>query len=44
MTLILEVIPSFEAADAQVLQELRESVAYWKQAFGEFEGAEVEVR
>jgi sugar phosphate isomerase/epimerase len=36
MTLILEVIPSFEAADAQVLQDLRESVAYWKQALADF--------
>lgn len=39
MTLILEVIPSFEAADAQVLEDLRESVAYWKQALTDFETA-----
>lgn len=32
VTLILEVIPAFEADDARVLDELRESVAYWKQA------------
>lgn len=33
--LILEVIPSFEADDGQVLAELRESVAYWKDAIDE---------
>jgi D-erythrulose 1-phosphate 3-epimerase len=32
--LILEVIPPFEADDAQVLAELRESVAYWRDAIG----------
>ncbi len=30
--LVLEVIPPFEAPDAQVLDELRESVAYWRSA------------
>ena len=30
MTLMLEVIPPFEARDARVLAELGESVAYWK--------------
>ena len=30
--LILEVIPAFEADDRRVLDELQESVAYWKQA------------
>ena len=37
--LVLEVIPPFEADDARVLDELRESVHYWKQALGEFERA-----
>jgi D-erythrulose 1-phosphate 3-epimerase len=32
--LILEVIPPFEADDAQVLADLRESVAYWREALG----------
>jgi sugar phosphate isomerase/epimerase len=32
--LMLEVIPSFEADDAQVLADLRESVAYWRSALG----------
>jgi D-erythrulose 1-phosphate 3-epimerase len=32
--LLLEVIPSFEADDAQVLADLRESVAYWRSALG----------
>jgi D-erythrulose 1-phosphate 3-epimerase len=36
MTLILEVIPSFEAPDAQVLRDLRESVSYWKRALADF--------
>jgi sugar phosphate isomerase/epimerase len=30
--LILEVIPSFEADDAEVLRDLRESVGYWRRA------------
>lgn len=30
--LVLEVIPPFELPDAQVLADLRESVAYWKTA------------
>ena len=30
--LVLEVIPPFEAPDAQVLDDLRESVAYWRAA------------
>ena len=34
-TLILEVIPPFEADDTQVLHELEESVAYWQAALGE---------
>jgi D-erythrulose 1-phosphate 3-epimerase len=38
-TLILEVIPAFEADDARVLDELRQSASYWKQAVGEFEPA-----
>lgn len=32
VTLMLEVIPPFEADDGKVLDELRESVDYWKQA------------
>lgn len=36
-TLILEVIPAFEAADARVLEELDESVNYWRQAVEEYE-------
>ncbi len=35
-TLMLEVIPAFEADDATVLDELRASVAYWKQALAAF--------
>ena len=31
-TLILEIIPAFEADDRRVLQELRESVWYWREA------------
>lgn len=31
-TLILEVIPPFEADDRQVLEDLRDSVSYWQQA------------
>jgi sugar phosphate isomerase/epimerase len=38
-TLILEVIPAFEADDRRVLDELRESVSYWQQALSEFEQA-----
>lgn len=37
--LIIEVIPPFEAGDAQVLEELRESVAYWRAAIAEHAGA-----
>ncbi len=44
MTLILEVIPSFEAADAQVLRDLRESVSYWKQALADFATAGADPR
>ena len=36
MTLILEVIPSFEAEDAQVLADLRESVGYWREEVDKF--------
>jgi hypothetical protein len=32
VTLILEVIPAFEAADGQVLNDLEASVRYWKAA------------
>ena len=32
MTLVLEVVPPFEAADGAVLSELRESVLYWREA------------
>jgi sugar phosphate isomerase/epimerase len=32
VALVLEIIPSFEADDALVLSELRESVSYWQQA------------
>ena len=35
VALILEVIPPFEADDRQVLEDLRESVSYWKDAIGE---------
>jgi len=35
-TLILEVIPAFEADDRQVLDELKESVSYWQHAIREF--------
>ncbi len=38
-TLILEVIPSFEAEDRQVLADLKESVAYWQDAVRDFEQA-----
>lgn len=38
-TLILEVIPAFEAEDARVLEELKESVSYWQQALTAFEQA-----
>ena len=34
-TLILEVVPAFEAADAVVLSDLRESVMYWREALSE---------
>ena len=32
VTLVLEVVPPFEAADGAVLSELRESVLYWREA------------
>jgi sugar phosphate isomerase/epimerase len=32
VALVLEIVPSFEADDALVLNELRESVLYWQQA------------
>jgi D-erythrulose 1-phosphate 3-epimerase len=35
VSLILEVIPPFEADDRQVLEDLRESVGYWRDAIGE---------
>lgn len=35
--LVLEVIPSFEADDAVVLEELRESVMYWQEVLHEHE-------
>jgi len=34
-TLMLEVVPAFEAADGVVLSELRESVLYWREALSE---------
>lgn len=37
--LVLEVIPAFEAADARVLDDLLESVNYWKEAVDKFEQA-----
>jgi sugar phosphate isomerase/epimerase len=37
VTLLLEVIPAFEADDAQVLRELRESVVYWQEVLSEHE-------
>jgi sugar phosphate isomerase/epimerase len=39
VTLLLEVIPAFEADDRRVLGELQESVAYWQQAVAEFDAA-----
>lgn len=39
VTLLLEVIPAFEADDRRVLEELQESVAYWRQAIVEFDAA-----
>ncbi|MGP0051305.1 MAG: sugar phosphate isomerase/epimerase family protein [Solirubrobacteraceae bacterium] len=36
--LVIEVIPSFEADDAQMLEQLRESVAYWRAALDELAG------
>jgi sugar phosphate isomerase/epimerase len=39
VTLLLEVIPAFEADDRRVLGELQESVAYWRQAIAEFDAA-----
>lgn len=33
-TLVLEIIPPFEADDRQVLDDLRESVSYWRHALG----------
>lgn len=35
VTLMLEVVPAFEAADGVVLSELRESVLYWREALSE---------
>jgi sugar phosphate isomerase/epimerase len=35
VSLILEVIPSFEADDREVLKELSDSVDYWKDAIGD---------
>jgi sugar phosphate isomerase/epimerase len=35
VSLILEVIPPFEADDRQVLEDLRESVSYWRDAIGD---------
>jgi sugar phosphate isomerase/epimerase len=37
VTLILEVIPAFEADDRRVLDELQESVTYWQQAITDFD-------
>jgi sugar phosphate isomerase/epimerase len=37
--LILEIIPPFEADDRHVLDELRQSVAYWQQAITDFDAA-----
>lgn len=37
VTLILEIIPAFEADDRRVLDELRESVTYWQQAIIDFD-------
>jgi D-erythrulose 1-phosphate 3-epimerase len=34
-TLMLEVVPAFEAADKVVLSDLRESVLYWREALSE---------
>jgi hypothetical protein len=39
VTLLLEVIPAFEADDRHVLGELQESVAYWQQAIADFDAA-----
>jgi hypothetical protein len=39
VTLILEVIPAFEADDERVLDELQESVAYWQQAITDVDRA-----
>jgi D-erythrulose 1-phosphate 3-epimerase len=39
VTLVLEVIPAFEADDRRVLDELQESVAYWQQAIADFDPA-----
>ena len=36
-TLVLEVIPAFEADDARVLEDLRESVVYWQEVVSEHE-------
>jgi D-erythrulose 1-phosphate 3-epimerase len=38
VTLMLEIIPPFEADDGKVLDELRESVDYWKQALDDHAG------
>jgi sugar phosphate isomerase/epimerase len=37
VTLILEIIPAFEADDRHVLAELQESVTYWRQAIADFD-------
>jgi D-erythrulose 1-phosphate 3-epimerase len=39
VTLILEVIPAFEADDERVVDELQESVAYWQQAITDVDRA-----
>jgi sugar phosphate isomerase/epimerase len=39
VTLILEVIPAFEADDRRVLDDLQESVRYWQQAISDFDPA-----
>ena len=39
VTLILEVIPPFEADDRRVLHELQQSVSYWRQAIESFGSA-----
>jgi sugar phosphate isomerase/epimerase len=39
VALVLEIIPSFEADDAGVLADLRESVFYWQDALRDHDGA-----